>query len=235
MNPRAKIVGIKRRPIVDFRAGRASFNQTAKQEAGRQKKELFMTATSPATKHLTKEEVDQARLFLQQTQNSVLGSTRALTKTQWNFKPAPDKWSVAETLDHIVTVQERVLGMLASLSSAPTAPADRDTTAIDAIIIYRFPARLTKFSAPEFIQPTGQILPAELLDRFKKNCVRFSDALESVPELREHVLEAPPLKAVSSGQYNEMDGYQWILAAAAHNERHAKQMLEVMASCEFPQ
>ena len=135
-----------------------------------------MTAISPATKHLTKEEVDQARLFLQQTQNSVLGSTRALTKTQWNFKPAPDKWSVAETLDHIVTVQERVLAMLASLSSAPAAPADRDTAAIDAIIIYRFPTRLTKFTAPQFIQPTGQILPAELLDRFKKNCVRSAAA-----------------------------------------------------------
>jgi hypothetical protein len=31
-----------------------------------------------------------------------------------------------------------------------------------------------------------------------------------------------------------MDGYQWILAAAAHTERHAKQMLEVKADDDFP-
>ncbi len=31
-----------------------------------------------------------------------------------------------------------------------------------------------------------------------------------------------------------MDGYQWVLAAAAHTERHAKQMLEVIAEDTFP-
>ena len=31
-----------------------------------------------------------------------------------------------------------------------------------------------------------------------------------------------------------MDGYQWILTAAAHVERHTKQMLEVRADPNFP-
>jgi hypothetical protein len=31
-----------------------------------------------------------------------------------------------------------------------------------------------------------------------------------------------------------MDGYQWILAAAAHAERHTKQILEVIANAAFP-
>ena len=29
-------------------------------------------------------------------------------------------------------------------------------------------------------------------------------------------------------------GYQWVLAAAAHTERHAKQMLEIRADDNFP-
>jgi hypothetical protein len=31
-----------------------------------------------------------------------------------------------------------------------------------------------------------------------------------------------------------MDGYQWILAAAARTERHTKQILEVKAEAGFP-
>jgi hypothetical protein len=58
--------------------------------------------------------------------------------------------------------------------------------------------------------------------------------LQSTPDLREHALEAPPLKVVTNGAYLWMDGYQWILAAAAHTERHTKQILEVKANPEFP-
>jgi hypothetical protein len=31
-----------------------------------------------------------------------------------------------------------------------------------------------------------------------------------------------------------LDGYEWILAAAAHSERHTKQILEVKADPNFP-
>ena len=198
-----------------------------------------MTAPVPASEHtrsgqLTNEELAQARLFLQQTLNSVIGATKLLSEAQWNYKPAPEQWSIAQNLDHIVAVQERVLGMLAQLADAPAAPADRDPQVVDAIVIHRFPTRLGKFTAPEFIQPADQIVPAERLDRLQSNCLRFSDALDSIPGLRDHLLEAPPLKAVSKGEHTVMDGYQWILAEAAHTERHAKQMLEVIADPGFP-
>ena len=50
-----------------------------------------------------------------------------------------------------------------------------------------------------------------------------------------HWLEAPPLKAVTKGVHHSMDGYQWILAAAAHCDRHTKQILEVRADPNFPE
>jgi hypothetical protein len=31
-----------------------------------------------------------------------------------------------------------------------------------------------------------------------------------------------------------MDGYQWVLATAAHTERHTKQILEVKSDPNFP-
>ena len=68
-----------------------------------------------------------------------------------------------------------------------------------------------------------------------KNQADLAEYLESTPDLREHATEAVPLKAVSNGAYDLMDGYQWILAAAAHTERHTKQILEVKANPAFPE
>lgn len=194
-----------------------------------------MTATVLAHEKLTAEELDQARLFLQQTQNSVVGATKGLSEAQWKFKPAPDRWSIAENLDHIVIIQERVLGpVMDQLANAPAPPADVDYKLVDAIVINQFPNRLAKFSAPEIVHPAGDIAPAEVLNRLRTNCERLTECLESTPGLRQHVFAAPPLKAVSKGAHESMDGYQWILAAAAHTERHTKQILEVMADPAYP-
>ena len=184
---------------------------------------------------LTAQELDQARQFLEQTRNAVVGATKGLLDAQWTFKPAPDRWSIAQNLDHIVVVQERVLGpILDQLADAPAPPADRDNEQIDKIVINQFSTRLDKFKAPEFVHPAEQIDPRELLNRLASNYARLAECLESRPGLRQHIVPAAPLKAVSKGAFETMDGYQWILAAAAHTERHAKQMLEVMAAPGYP-
>ena len=190
---------------------------------------------SSSEEWLTEQELEQARLFLQQTRSAVIGATKGLSEPQWRFKPAPDQWSIAENLDHIVVVQERVLGpILSQLASAPAPWANRDYKAVDAIVIHQFPTRLAKFPAPEFVRPVDQIVPMELLDRLKTNYIRLMDYIESTPGLRQRTGQAAPLKAVSKGAYEVMDGYQWVLAAAAHTERHAKQMLEVISDDNFP-
>ena len=194
-----------------------------------------IAATPASEQQVTAQELDQARKFLEQTQNAVTGATKGLSEAQWRFKPAPDRWSIAENLDHIVIVQERVLGpILDQLANAPAPPADRDYQQVDRIVINQFSNRLARFQAPEFVYPANEINPGELLKRLVANYARLAECLESRLGLRQHVLPAAPLKAVSNGAYEVMDGYQWILAAAAHTERHTKQMLEVMAEPGYP-
>jgi len=181
-------------------------------------------------------ELEQAHLYLQQTRDGVLGATKGLSEAQWNFKPAPDRWSIGEIVEHMVTVEERVLGPIRDqLATAPAAPADYDYKLVDAIVINQFPNRLAKFQAPEFAHPSGRFAQSEAFDRLLKNYTRLTDYLESTPDLRQHAVVALPLKGVSKGAYEFMDGYQWILAAAAHTERHTKQILEVMADANFPE
>jgi hypothetical protein len=105
---------------------------------------------------------------------------------------------------------------------------------VDSIVINQLPDRTSKFKAPDPLQPTGRWKPAEALDRLVRNDAELTRYLETTPDLRMHAIAAPPLKAISNGAYGSMDGYQWILAAAAHIERHTKQILEVMADPNFP-
>ena len=84
------------------------------------------------------------------------------------------------------------------------------------------------------LQPTGRWTPPHTLERLIKNYDRLTDYLVSTPDLRQHSLDAPPLKAVSNGAYQSMDGYEWVLATGAHIERHTKQILEVKADPRFP-
>lgn len=194
-------------------------------------------ASGPATldQRLSPQEVEQARAFLQQTKNAVIGATKGLSDAQWRFKPAPDRWSILENLDHIVIVQDRVLGpVMEELANAPAPPNGFDAQLVDAIVMHQIPTRLIKVNAPEFLHPADEIKPGELLDRLSRNYDRLNQYLETSMGLRRHAIDSPPIKAVSQGAFSLMDGYQWILAAAAHAERHAKQMLEVMAEPGYP-
>ena len=188
-------------------------------------------AAEPA---LTAAERDQARLFIEQARNAVIGTIKGVSEKQANFKPGPDIWSIAEILEHVVIVQERVLGPIwEQLAAAPAGPADRPYTLVDAIVINQFPARLLKFQGPPAIHPKGGLPLSAGADRLEANIRRLLDNLEA-PELRLHVIEALPLKAITNGEHQVLDAYQWILAAAAHTERHAKQILDVKANPNFP-
>lgn len=185
-------------------------------------------------RNLSAQEADQAGRLLEQTREGVLGATKGLSEAQWKFKPAADRWSIAEILDHVLIIQERVLGpVLEQVAAAPPPPAGVERAMIDALVINHFPNRLMKFSAPQFLHPADQIAPAELLDRLARNCAQLSERLDA-SGLRQHAIEGAPLKAVTNGAFTLMDGYQWILAAASHTERHTKQMLEVKAHPGYP-
>ncbi len=187
-----------------------------------------------AAPNLTPQELEQAHQYLKQTRDLVVGATKGLTESQWRFKPAPDRWSIAEIVEHMVLAQDLILGPIwEQLMKSPAGPADRDIKNIDAIVLSRFPDRTSKFQAPEILHPSGRWTPSAAMARLLENYDRLNQYLDSTPDLRQHVLEAAPLKAVSKGAYDVMDGYEWILATGSHIERHTKQILEVKADPNF--
>ena len=180
-------------------------------------------------------DLEQARQYFDRTRGRVAEVTSDLSEAQWRFKPAADRWSISEILEHMVIVQERVLGPIRQqLAQAPAPAAGPECHQVDAIILEKIPDRSIKAKAPDFINPAGGWSQTEALDRLFQNYGRLAEFVESTPDLREHVLESPPLRIVTNGALTMMDGYQWALTAAAHDERHVRQILEVKADSNYP-
>ena len=180
-------------------------------------------------------DLDQARKYSDYTRSRVVQATTGLSDAQWRFKPSPDRWSIAEILEHMVIAQERILGpVLGQFAQAPPPPANRDFLEVDAIVLEKIPDRSIKAKAPDFLEPTGLWTLSTALDRLFRNYKRLTEFVESTPDLREHVLGAPPLRVVTNGAFDTMDGYQWALTVSAHNERHVRQIHEVKADQNYP-
>jgi len=172
-------------------------------------------------------ERDRAMSHLHATRKAFLDSVAGLSEAQWNFKAAPDRWSIAEIIEHLVLVesflQENVRPRLASSTATVQ---DRDPKEVDAMILAKMPDRSSKYQAPPPIVPTGRWTPQVALDRFLASRQQTVAFLKSDADLRGPVVTHPAFGA--------MDGYEWILAIAAHSERHTKQILEVKADPNFP-
>jgi hypothetical protein len=195
--------------------------------------QIIETTAIAAEDKLTQSERDRAALYLDQTKNQITGALRNVSESQWTFKPSSGGWSIAQIVEHVIFVQELVLGPVREKLDAATAePVHPDYKLVDDIIIYQIPNRLAKFPSPA--QPAGDLSVSQALDRLGANYSQLRERIETAHGLRSRSIESLPLKAISKGAYTLMDGYQWILAAAAHTERHTKQVLEVMSDPAWP-
>ena len=180
-------------------------------------------------------DIDQALEYFDKSRQRVVEATAGLSDAQWRFKPAPDRWSIAEILEHMVIVHERVLGRVREqLSQAPAPPEGRAYQLVDRIVMEKIPDRSIRAKAPDAIQPTGQWSQPDAMDRLFQNYECLAEVVRSSGDLREHWLDSPPLKIVTNGEFDKMDGYQWALTAAAHDQRHVNQILELKADVNYP-
>lgn len=191
---------------------------------------LVMTLASMVSAQLlTAADREKAVKYLEQTRDGVIATTQGLSDAQMKFKSAPDRWSVAETLEHIALAEDYLLGNITqNIMKAPAGPADRDTSKLDAMILSAVPDRSQKRQAPGPLVPSGRWTPKETLAHFAQSRAKTIQFLQSTPDLREHATSDNPFK-------QPMDAYEWLLFIAAHSERHTKQITEVKADPNFPQ
>jgi hypothetical protein len=191
---------------------------------------VAQTSVAPSPTTLTAEEREVALKNLQSTRDAFLKSIAGLSETQWRFKPAPDRWSVAEVSEHIAVSESTIFGIVQSkFMTSPVAPEKRaEVAGKDETILQRVPDRSHKVQAPEMLKPTNRWATREELTKAFEDSRRATmDYIQTTnDDLRDHFGPHPVL--------GTLDAYQWILLISAHSERHTKQIEEVKADPNFP-
>jgi len=167
---------------------------------------------------------------LNKTKAKFHAAVAGLSEAQYNFKAAPERWSIAECAEHIAVSEDMIRSLVTD--RVLKTPASPDNIAVrvknDAMILTGLTDRSQKFKAPEMLQPTRRFATLqEAVAHFGKSRQQTLDyAKTSTDDLRSHAAPHPVFK--------EMDGYQWLLLLSGHSERHTLQILEVKAEPTFP-
>ena len=189
---------------------------------------LSFTAKSPAST-INDSERKYASDLLLQTEAGVINSISGLSDAQLNFKPAPDKWSVAECVKHIAVTEASLWQMTNGAIMAAATPEKRsDVKATDEQVEQMIESRKKKEKTAPSMEP--QNTPYKSLDEALKSFI--SDRLKLIQyvkstdaDLRNHVVAMP---------FASFDSYQMILFIGAHSNRHTQQIEEVKADPGFP-
>jgi hypothetical protein len=184
-------------------------------------------ATSLRAQEVTQAEKDRAIQYLEKTKQGVIDATKGLSDAQWNFKAGPDRWSIAQCMEHIAAAEDFIRGIVVEkVMVAPDVPG-RDLKKTDDAVMAMIPDRSQKAQAPEPLVPTNRFgSPDASLKHFLESRDKTEDFLKTTPGLRDHAVDSP--------LGTKLDGYQFILLIAAHSERHTKQILEVKADPNYP-
>lgn len=189
-------------------------------------------AATAATGGATLSDAERASAVkdLEASRQAFLASLQGLSEAQFRFKPAPDRWSVAEVAEHIAVSEDLLFGMVTQkIMSTPTPPellaqVQHDDERLRQQVIDRSTPR----KAPEMLNPTGRFpTPDAVRAAFGQSRDRTVAYVQSTKDdLRGHAGPHPLLKA--------LDAYQWLLLLSAHSARHTAQIEEVKADPKFP-
>lgn len=166
-------------------------------------------------------------------ERSAAGFTAAfqgLTAAQFHFKPGPDRWSIAETAEHVIVAEtgsgKLVRGKLVREEAAPELiEAARDGAAK---VDRRLLKRDTPFPAPDFVVPTGRwSTPDEMIAVFDESRQATIVFLKATPlDLTRFVALHPAL--------GPLNGEGWLLFLIRHCVRHIDQIEETKAAPGYP-
>lgn len=186
-----------------------------------------LLSTSLIAGETTKTDRDALVAHLKKTEAAFLKSIDGLSEAQWKWKPAPDRWSVAEAAEHITKSEDLLRGAAEGTMKAPASPEVlAKTKGKDEMILKVIPDRTQKFKAPEPLVPSGSFGSEKAtIEAFKAARAKTLAIAGGTSDLRSFAGNLP---------IGEVDAYQAILFLSAHTERHTKQIEEVKATTGFP-
>ena len=155
------------------------------------------------------------------TRARLLRSVEGLSAEQHGFRPTPDRWSVAEIVEHLSMVERSVARLVGSLlRKAEESGGAREMGAPFAPVSIAELVEQTstqKLDAPDSARPTG---------------VPLADSLASLRDSRAALHALRPRVEQTDGAeirfphpaWGPINLYQWLLFVGAHEARHLAQI-----------
>lgn len=190
---------------------------------------LSFVAFRKAEDNITKKERKETVNYLKQTKKDLLKAVKGLSEAQLNFKASPERWSIAECLEHITLAEMGLWQMYqGGMQQAADSTKRADIKVTSEQIITGLTDRSKKATAPEVAVPKGTFKSYEAtFAAFNKSRDSMIDYLKMTSDdLKNHTLQHPA--------FGTIDARQFMLSMAAHGKRHTLQIEEVKASPNFP-
>ena len=160
------------------------------------------------------------------TRKLFLDSIAGLGASQWSYKPAAGRWSIAEIAEHVVLSEDVLFAEFRKLLAKPAGAARKVEREEDEKILQWITNRGNKAEADAGLQPTGRWkTPEEMAREFKARRDRTIDYL---------IRTNDNLRGRLRGEEQKIDAYQWLLILSGHVERHVAQINEVKAAAGYP-
>lgn len=168
---------------------------------------------------------------LEQSRQGLVLVLEGMTAEQSNFKPDSKIWSPTEVVEHLLLMEDLLVGMLKETMEktkpVPDAQKLPDPSSMDAAILKSVPDRSQKAQAPEQARPKGNYRNwEEAFNAFSERRLKTVEFVNKTKaDLRRYQLQTP---------MGTMDAHQWLLLLAAHTDRHIAQIHEVKGHELFP-
>lgn len=159
-----------------------------------------------------------------------------LSREQLNWKPAPDRWSIAQCLDHLITINRLYFPLFASMNAGPPAPTFWERYSPFSGLLGRMlvrslsPDNARRMKTSPKAEPSSSAIDEGIVDRFARHQAELVAHMRQIPDgidRRRTIVTSPLLSWVT---YSLDDCLTMLVV---HEQRHVQQAERVKASAGF--
>lgn len=184
---------------------------------------LATSGGAPGAAPLTSLERQRLLAHLDMTAAWLADEVSGLTVAQAGFRRAPEAWTIAQVVEHLVAVAPIYWQDLQTALRQP--PGERRSSMTDGDVLWYGIDRTRREQAIPAEKPKGE--PRDLraaLEAYRTHHDRLRQYVATTrDDLRSHLVER-----------QGCDAYQWALLISTHEQRHILQIREIKADRAFP-
>ncbi len=152
-----------------------------------------------------------------------------LTAGQAKYRETPERWSIAEVMEHLVVWESFMLDAVHGALERPAEPEKQQAAGgKESLVLALATSRDRPLKSREAARPTGRWNDVgEMLAEFRARRAKTVAFAEStLVDLRCHFF--------AHIVFGDLDCYQWLVAMGQHTLRHVEQIEEIKRATEWP-